>query len=448
MPGPLPAPEDPHLAELLDAPDRDRVPGEPPVVSLHGDEAASFLAAVRARAAGELTLVRRGIEHGHWVELAPDGEGAPGPPLAALLGQRWHTARPIPLRGLVDPRRLASEIDTGLARYDALREPGGLRRVLKAARDELDPFELLPRDDALSDPERDLERVPLAWNPPDERRRRVRDLWAKSGWLSTHEHDASLRLRLSFGAEGRDDASRDLGRLRLVGELAGRVFPEARAVHDSGRLLPLLEEWVGDEVFFTQHIAYWNAPNGGALFHHDAFDEDALGGQRAVVYVQLAGATAWLALSIEDLTRRVIEFGEYLAEGELGWVRAALFRSPDEFARFEKRLARFTRVRGELARPGCGGLGRLVNRGPEFTALLADAGHAYVLRPGDALVLPNHGYACTAMHSVFCASDEPTYALSLAVREGHPLPPAPGAGESAARGRASTRRRRRRRPRA
>ena len=51
-------------------------------------------------------------------------------------------------------------------------------------------------------------------------------------------------------------------------------------------------------------------------------------------------------------------------------------------------------------------MGRVVNRGPEFTSLLADAGHALVLHEGDVLLLPNHGYECTAMHSVFCAGDD------------------------------------------
>jgi hypothetical protein len=57
-----------------------------------------------------------------------------------------------------------------------------------------------------------------------------------------------------------------------------------------------------------------------------------------------------------------------------------------------------------------------VNRGPEFTAWLADAGHAALLGPGDAILLPNHGLRRTAMHSVFCAGEEVAYGLSLAIR--------------------------------
>jgi hypothetical protein len=144
-----------------------------------------------------------------------------------------------------------------------------------------------------------------------------------------------------------------------------------------------------------------------------------------VVYVQLAGRTAWVALSIEDLSRRVIEFVEYMQEGELAWVREDLFPDRETFQWLERMVARFGRVRKELGKPGCGRLGPLVGRGPEFTSLLADAGHGFILEPGDGIVLPNQGLECTCMHSVFCASPEPTYGVSMAVREARPTVPAP-----------------------
>jgi hypothetical protein len=68
-----------------------------------------------------------------------------------------------------------------------------------------------------------------------------------------------------------------------------------------------------------------------------------------------------------------------------------------------------------------------VNRGPEFTAWLADAGHAALLAPGDAILLPNHGLRRTAMHSVFCADDDVSYGLSLAIRSDREPAPAPAA---------------------
>jgi hypothetical protein len=71
----------------------------------------------------------------------------------------------------------------------------------------------------------------------------------------------------------------------------------------------------------------------------------------------------------------------------------------------------------ELARPDCGILGPLVNRGPEVTCMVADAGHAVLLGPGDVLLLPNHGLERTAMHSVFHGGGEIAYGLSFALRE-------------------------------
>ena len=182
-------------------------------------------------------------------------------------------------------------------------------------------------------------------------------------------------------------------------------------------------------VLFTQHIAYWNSPDGGALFHHDAFAEDeeepSRPGQLGVCFLQLSGRSAWLALSISDLAHRVREFAAHLFEGELPWVGAQVF--PDAAA--ERRLRTVVSdpaaLLRELARPGCGLLSPLVNRGPEFTAWLADAGHAAILSPGDAILLPNHGLARTAMHSVFCAGEEVAYGLSTAIRADREPPEPP-----------------------
>ena len=110
------------------------------------------------------------------------------------------------------------------------------------------------------------------------------------------------------------------------------------------------------------------------------------------------------------------EFAESLADGELPWVRAQVFPTESSFRRFRELASDARALRGELALPGCGALCALVNRGPEFTSFLADAGHAWILDAGDAILLPNHGYDRTAMHSVFCAGDETAYGLSLAIR--------------------------------
>jgi hypothetical protein len=117
---------------------------------------------------------------------------------------------------------------------------------------------------------------------------------------------------------------------------------------------------------------------------------------------------------------RVLEFGEALEEGRLRWVLDQLFPRATERRRFFGFLKHPRRLARELARPACGFFAGLVNRGPEFTGLLVDAGHAFVLLAGDVILLPNHGLGRTAMHSVFGASAVSAYGLSMAIRERFP----------------------------
>lgn len=417
------------LASILEAPDRDRVPGTRPVVSCRVDDEPEYLDELDRLADLRVTLERRGVYHGEWARLRLRQE-AEARSAHGDWFRRWHESRPIVLPGFADPAPFAPELAERRRLQDELREPGGLRAFLGAARERLEPdFAVHHRPPRPSGDPRDVERVMIHAASPHGR---LKDLWAKSAWLSDRDDDASLRLRLSFGREVEDDASRDLQRHLAVGELAARLFPESALASEHPWLSDQLPRFVGGPVFLTQHIAYWNAPGGGALFHHDAFDEPEEGGQRGVLYLQLTGRTGWLALSIEDLARRVAELGDYLEEGELSWVRARLFPGPGDFERFRRRTGRFRNLVKILGRPACGELAELVNQGPEFTSLLADAGHAFVLEPGDAILLPNHGLARTTMHSVFCIGEESGYALSMAIRELEPpLPePEPAAAEA------------------
>ena len=424
--------------ELLDAPDRDHCPGARPVLAYRAEDDPEYLAGLDTRARQRVPLQRRGVWHGEWVELRPDQAPEPRRPREALLDERWHRARPILLPGLLERKgSWPAQAQERLALFDSLQRPEGLAEFIANrpadGAPHWNPTGSLP----LYDPSRDIACLGLAGHAG-------KGVWVKSGHLSTFDEDRSLRVRFSAGGEGKHDASRDLEAHRQVQSLAQQLLPETRTIESTPALLEPLEEWVEGPIFFTQHIAYWNAPGGGALMHHDAFREPLEGGQRGVVYVQLAGRTAWVALSIEDLSRRVIEFVEYMQEGELAWVREDLFPDRETFQWLERMVARFGRVRKELGKPGCGRLGPLVGRGPEFTSLLADAGHACILEPGDGIVLPNQGLECTCMHSVFCASPEPTYGVSMAVREARPTVSAPEDRPSKSnRGRSGRRRRRR-----
>jgi len=414
------APEAGPVAGFLREEGRDRIPGSLPVISYREEDEHAFLDDLESCANSTVELSRRGTWHGQWAELAPDRVGIDlGAELSdhGALHLRWNDARPIVLPGILDDAidRNPDEIADAFELYRELGEDGGLKRWLKQRIHAAGPeWRVRDRRAELPDPERDIEKVFLTREVAG---RELRDLWWKSGRLSNVEADESLRLRLSFGLERDDDASREPARQRATAQFAESLLPGATFVPEEPSLNRLLEVFAGEELFPTQHIAYWNAPEGGALFHHDAFDEPAEGGQRGVLYAQLAGRTAWLALSIEDLAVRVLEFVELLGDGELEWVREDVFpRSADmqgalECARDPERLMR------ELALPGCGRFVGLVNRGPEFTDFLANAGHAAILEAGDVILLPNYGLARTVMHSVFCADEEPTYAISAALRQ-------------------------------
>jgi hypothetical protein len=388
------------------SPDRDVVPDARPVVSFRDDDEPGFLAEIERRALARVALRRRGVDHGLVAELDPHGLLPPRPRRRrreAIRSERWCAARPIALPGVAEGAARAARGASGLARR--LAHPESLAAWLhersgSALRLDASPAELF-------DPERDVVRARVlapGIAPAD-------DVWIKVGRLSTFAGDRSLRLRISFGREGKDDASADERRHLLVAELAARVVPGAAELAGEAELRAALERLCARPVLLTQPIAYWNAPEGGARFHHDAF---AQGGQLGVLFAQLAGRTAWLALSIEDLGARVRELLEALAEGELPWLRDALEpRAP--LSELAALAAGRASLLAELALPDCGRFEALVNA-PEATGYLADAGHALILGPGDALLLPNHGLERTAMHSVFCASRETTYGLSLAIR--------------------------------
>jgi len=163
-------------------------------------------------------------------------------------------------------------------------------------------------------------------------------LYVKVNWLSAHPGDASLRLRFSYGTEIVDDFVDDPAQARASVRLAEGLFPECRRV--TRRRWPVRGR-------FIQPIVYANAPDGGALFHHDDVP-----GQAAVVFAQFAGRTAWLALP----------------------------------------------ARGRPADT------------PATTRRLAAEGWLFLLRPGDAIVMPRRVW-----HSVFTVGRGPNLALSVGI---------------------------------
>lgn len=393
------------LKELLQDPDRDDIAGAAPVIAYdpHQD-GPEFLAAIGERASSRARLTRRGRDHGHFAVL-DDGDDRRLDVDNAL--KRWRSARPTVLRGAFE--EAIPKASAGVELFQRLSATPDLQAW--AAESNL-PGGLSPKhaQTIFEDPERDLAKLVLT-DPSEDQG----FAWMKLARLSTHPEDESLRLRIGFGQEGLDDASPVLERQRLISDLGRSLLPGMEEICQNARVNSLLSKALKGAALLTQPLAYWNRPEGGALFHHDAFGENSPAGQRGVLYVQTHGETLWLALSIDDLVTRVGEMTDAMILGDLREIRESLYPN-DGLEPLLPILSDEERLREELGQPGCGKLASLVNLGPSFTAWLADSGHACLLKPGDGILLPNHGAHHTCMHSVFCVSDHTTYAISMAIR--------------------------------
>lgn len=402
------------LREIFDDPDRAPIEGAAPIVSLGEDEDPTFVAACTEHGRATFDLERRGHWHGRWVELDDALDPRARLPRPSVCRRRFVEGRPLVLRSAVSAAlpNLRNEIHGAERARDSIADTDGFAAWLRTRLGRGSAVRVDEVTAAGADAERDVAtaRFVADGDAPAP--------WAKVGRLSTHPDDASLRLRFGFGVEPDDDASTDPRGHRACLAAARALLPEFAALERDHELFAAIDEVAptDDALGPACPIAYWNRPGGGALMHHDAFaavEDDAR--QFGVLYVQLAGATAWLALSTAQLAKRVQQFAALLDEGAYEWVAEALAPTGALAALEELRGDPFA-LADELGQPGQGRLGALVNRGPEFTALLADLGHAVVLRAGDAILLPNNGWRSTALHSVFCASDGANYALSLGLR--------------------------------
>jgi hypothetical protein len=328
-------------------------------------------------------LVRRGVRHGTFRPTCP-------PSTAEDAASRFADDRPIYLPGalrVAGDARLRTQIASTQRLFANARAGGGLgafvARRLKGSR----AFRVSGATVEMFDP-REIEKVYA-----DEIRagRSVaRDLYAKLSWISTDEQDRSLRIRFSFGSEMLGEWHRDPRRAEAADRYAAAVFPEGRAITGAAPLLRTLTRLFGRRLRFSERIVYANAPGGGAVFHHDAEPT-----QLGVLYGQLAGRTAWLALPKTELAEHLAATG---ARGALG-----------------KRLATKARALRALDDADDDALGRLLNESPTFTRRLVAAGALIVLAPGDALVLPSHAFDRCCWHAVFAPGRTASLAHSYGV---------------------------------
>lgn len=341
--------------------------------------------------ADAIALDRRGVRHG-WLDppsrdaAAPAAAATSRATLPADAHARWAAGEPIHWPGSLTERieEWQADIESTLEMFERLREGGRwLDECDERVREE-SPFECAGTTFDRSEP-REIERV-FAHGLDPEGTRVARELTARLSWIADDESDLSLRVRFSFGHESlREWLDADDPRHVWSAHFAEEVFPECMVLADDS-VLDAVAMLHGKDVRLSERIVYANAPGGGAMFHDDGDPA-----QRGVVYGQLAGHTAWLALPRNRLATAVVAAApERFADAAAA---SAALGSADE------------------------ALWSLLNRDPAFSQRLADAGDLVILEPGDALILPSPDEdpdrAC--WHSVFAVGAAENLSLSFGV---------------------------------
>lgn len=348
-----------------------------------------------ARETGSRPLRRRGVLHGHVTAaadaLAADGGGSSDAVADSSLAAAFAADEPIALPGFLAAAltEVQREIDHSRRLFEHLRRGGRFLDAVLAALE--DAPMLRPEGSTVDrlDP-REIEKVYVSGLVDGKRARGGRDVWAKLQWIAHDEQDLSLRVRFSCGTEQLHDWQRNVEGQVWSDRFAEALFPEGAVLAHNPELTDLLQGMLGAPPRFSERIVYSNAPGGGAVFHHDA---DAT--QRGVVYGQMSGATAWLALPAQELAAQIATHAAAHHRVDLPSTPAAALR--------------------QLEREDDTALFALLNEDPEFTARLASGGWLMVLEAGDALILPSHDREHTAWHSVFALGDAPSLAHSYGV---------------------------------
>lgn len=235
------------------------------------------------------------------------------------------------------------------------------------------------------------------------------EVWMKASWLSHEEDDASMRFRFSFGLDGCEDVAADPYRQTLTSQLAQIIFPESRIITENAALANELKQLLEvDAVEFVERIVYFNSPDGGAQFH-----QDVERGHLGVIFAQMSGRTAWLALSKKQLLHEILTF---LASEDARSILTDVL-SKKYLTQLFRHANDPAYINAWLDQRDNDALDTFINQTPAFTQQLVDHGYAYVLHPGDVLLLPQQGMDDCAWHSVFCLDEEPGEALSFAMKQ-------------------------------
>lgn len=337
----------------------------------------------RAGAAAPVVLQRRGLRHGRFRPAAHAALDE------AEIARRWAADEAILLPGVLGPGLAGARasVRATLALFERLRRGASFEREVRrrlAADARFSPSgAVVDMGDA-----REIEKVYV--DGMQGQRFVARGLYAKLSWIAHDERDVSLRIRFSFGSENLLDWQRETRRAPWANRYAEALFPECAVLARNRRLVGRIEGLLGRRVRLGERIIYNNAPDGGAIFHHDCEPH-----QHGVVFGQLAGETAWLALPKRALARHMAEFARTPAWKRLTGTPARALKALD--------------LEGDAR------VARLLNESPEFSARLVASGALFHLRAGDALVLPNHGWNDTCWHSVFALGKRASLAHSYGI---------------------------------
>lgn len=344
---------------------------------------------------GATPLMRRGFSHGWVKSVQPQAMPAP-----ADARDAWQRRQPIFLPAILADSLPAFHADIAQASdlMERIRQGAEFSELLdaEAYQARLNPaFELSGASFEDNDPQAIEKLIFDAWEDGEI----VADnLWCKASWLSFDDEDGSLRFRFSFGFEGYEDVAADPVRQAWAAKLTDAIFPESASVTQNQRLNALLRAVLAcEDIGFMERIVYFNAPNGGAQMHHDVER-----GHAGVVFAQLSGSTFWLALSKPRLLDAMTAYLERSESGQ--WPEL-------------KRLAINREALAEyLEKPDHELAEALMDRDEAFTRHLLEQGHAFVLQPGDAILLPQESLDDCVWHSVFCLGDVTGEGLSFALK--------------------------------
>ncbi len=337
-------------------------------------------------------LQRRGFELGN-ITTAP----TQSTPSKQQVIEAWQADKSIviPAIGLDDIQKHNNHIQKAHQMMEVMLEGAELAEIFEesAICERLQPEFALLASSAEEHDEQGIEKVYFDVEQNGETC--AEDLWCKASWLSFHDEDASLRFRFSFGMEGFEDVAAAPERQHWAGELCERIFPESSIITKNTEILALLKEILGNEPQFVERIVYFNAPNGGAQFHHDVER-----GHAGVVFAQLSGATFWLALEKQLLINEIIVFSQNnpVSDG-----LKTLIQNREQLSDYMEEQDH------ELVEA-------LIDQNPDFIRYLIDKGYSHHLQAGDILMLPQRDLDNCVWHSVFTLGHEPGEALSFAVR--------------------------------